>query len=220
MKISRNKGYQNKLKENYFEVIDTPLKAYFLGFLLTDGNVHNPKRKNRQSLIQIGLMLGDKYILEKFKNELDCDNKISEYNNGRRHECYFRMYSNKMANDLSKYGVVPNKTFLINNIPKVPQEYMPDLIRGIFDGDGTVYILKSNNKLRFGFYGTHNLVNSIVHYLNNLIDLPLNKITDKETVSFLTFGADRDIRNFYKYIYYNEDVFCLKRKREKFEKYI
>lgn len=38
--IERNNRYYNiNLKEDYFENIDTNDKAYFLGFLLTDGNI-------------------------------------------------------------------------------------------------------------------------------------------------------------------------------------
>lgn len=215
--LSRAKGYRNEFNHNYFEEINTASKAYFLGLLLTDGNVHEPKRQNRQKIIQIGLMIKDKYILEELKLELNSDNKIIEYNNNNRSECYFRVSSNKMANDLSQYGITPQKTFLIDKAPNISNEFLPDLIRGIFDGDGTVYILKSNNKLRFGFYGTHKLIEDVVNKLNNEINIPINKITDKATVSFITFGAKKDIVNFYNYIYYSKDVVCLLRKRNKFE---
>ena len=39
--IERNNIYHNKnLDENYWEIIDRYDKAYFLGFLITDGNVY------------------------------------------------------------------------------------------------------------------------------------------------------------------------------------
>lgn len=215
--LSRPRGHRNLFCDDYFHDINTSTKAYFLGLLLTDGNVHKPKRTNRQYVIQIGLKLEDKYILKKLKMELNSDNKIIEYIKDNRNECYFSVSSNKMAEDLSKYKIVPNKTFLIDGMPSIKKEFYPDLIRGIFDGDGTVYILKSNNKLRFGFYGTHKLIEDIINKLNIEINIPLNKITDKDTVSFITFGAKKDILNFYNYIYYSKDVICLTRKRKKFE---
>lgn len=219
--IARKGGHKNLIDHNYFETIDTPNKAYFLGLLLTDGNVHYDKRKfNRQPSIQISLKGEDVDILEKFKQELMADNKISIYTGDGRFECVFIVHSLKMAQDLEKYNIKPQKTFLIKKMPDVPKQYMRDLIRGIFDGDGTVYLLTKDNKLRFGFYGTHDLVEDVVNFLHDEIKLPLNKITDKETVSFITFGRIEQIKSFYNYIYYSTDVTCLKRKRDKFEKYL
>lgn len=219
--IARKKGHKNLIDHDYFENIDSPEKAYFLGLLLTDGNVHYDKRKaNRQPSIQIALKGEDIDILEKFKQELKADNKISVYTGDGRFECVFIVHSLKMAQDLEKYDIKPRKTFLINKMPNVPKQYTRDLIRGIFDGDGTVYILTKDEKLRFGFYGTHSLVQDIINFLHNEIELPLNKITDKETVSFITFGKTEQIKAFYNYIYYSTDVICLKRKRDKFEKYL
>lgn len=219
--IARKGGYKNLMDHNYFETIDTPDKAYFLGLLLTDGNVHYDKRQaNRQPSIQISLKGEDIDIIEKFKQEVKADNKISVYTGDGRFECVFIVHSLKMAQDLEKYDIKPQKTFLINKMPEVPRQYTRDLIRGIFDGDGTVYILTKDNKLRFGFYGTHNLVDDIINFLHCEINLPLNKITDKDTVSFITFGKMEQICSFYNYIYYSPDVTCLKRKRDKFEKYL
>ena len=219
--IARKAGHKNLINHSYFKNIDTPEKAYFLGLLLTDGNVHYDKRKeNRQPSIQIALKGEDIDILEKFKQELQTDNKISVYTGDGRFECVFIVHSLEMAQDLEKYDIKPRKTFLINKMPEVPKQYIRDLIRGIFDGDGTVYVLTKDKKLRFGFYGTHNLVQDIINFLHNEIGLPLNKITDKETVSLITFGKLEQIKAFYNYIYYSPEVTCLKRKRDKFENYL
>lgn len=219
--ITRKGGYKNLIDHNYFENINTPEKVYFLGLLLTDGNVHYDKRKaNRQPSIQIALKGEDVAILRKFRQELQSDNKISIYTGDGRFECVFIVRSLKMAQDLERYDIKPRKTFLINKMPNVPKQYMRDLVRGIFDGDGTVYILTKEQKLRFGFYGTHNLIQDIINFLHDEIGLPLNKITDKETVSFIAFGRSEQIKAFYNYIYYSSEVTCLKRKRDKFENYL
>lgn len=218
--ISRKRGYRNDINHDYFENIDTATKAYFLGLLLTDGNVHKYKREDRQKAIQISLKLEDKYIIETFKKELCSSRKISEYKKEKRNEACFSAISNKMADDLKKYDIVERKTFLINKIPEINSEFVPDLIRGIFDGDGTVYTLSKSGKLRFGFYGTYNLITDILYHLNTVIETPKNKVINKGTVSFVTFGKLKDINNFYNYIYYNKNIVCLKRKRVKFETYL
>lgn len=57
----------------YFEKIDSPEKAYWLGFLYADGCV----RKNGKSLIlEITLSKTDKLQLEKLRNVLSPNNVI------------------------------------------------------------------------------------------------------------------------------------------------
>lgn len=50
------------LNQEYFDVIDTQNKAYFLGFLYADGNV-----SKSNNAIQIGLESRDLHILESLK---------------------------------------------------------------------------------------------------------------------------------------------------------
>ena len=83
-----------------------------------------------------------------------------------------------------------------------------------------VFTLKKDGRLKFGFYGTYELVFDIVKLLVCELGLPDNKITNKGTVSFITFCRYKDIINFYNYIYYDQNVICLKRKKEKFDTYL
>ena len=96
------------------------------------------------------------------------------------------------------------------------------LIRGYFDGNGTVYTLNDKyDTLCFGFYGTHKIVKQIQNELIQKIGISNNKITDQKThnVSFSSYSKHKDINNFYNYIYKNAELFQ-KRKKEKFEKKI
>lgn len=65
------------IDDNYFDVIDTPNKAYALGIYYADGNVS--KNKNYFS---ISLQERDKDILDKLNHEFGGDRKLSlvEYN--------------------------------------------------------------------------------------------------------------------------------------------
>lgn len=218
MKISRNRGNINIIDHNYFKEINTCDKAYFLGLLLMDGNVINNRKKGNCWTIQISLIDKDKYILEKLKENVKSDNKVGSSNN----MCYFSMFSSKMASDLKKYGIIPRKSLVLEKLPNIEDKYMPDLIRGIFDANGSVYITNKNKKLHFSFYSTHSMLESIKDLLRNKLNFPNNKIIDqkKHKVSLMSFSAKKDIINFYNYIYYNEEVTCLKRKKDKFYKYL
>ena len=64
------------LDEYYFDNINSEAKAYFLGFIITDGNVFIPKDNNRQASISITQKSEDDYILKKFKEEIQTNTAI------------------------------------------------------------------------------------------------------------------------------------------------
>lgn len=215
---SRPRGVTTYFDKEYFRTIDTEAKAYYLGLLLTDGNVFKMKRKTDQYKIQLSLKYDDVDVVQKFKEELGATTKISHYNKNGRNECTFSVHSKEMAHDLSKYGLHERKTFEAELTNLVPKELYTHYIRGIFDGDGTVYIRSKTNQLVFGFYGTHKLVSQVKQYLIEQIGIRDNSIYDKDTVSFVTFTRKQDVINFYNLIYSNSH-FYLDRKKEVFEKY-
>lgn len=66
-----NNKVNHNINFNYFSKIDTEEKAYWLGFLFTDGSVRNNE-------IRFQLKAEDKYMIEKFKQCLNSDAKIQE----------------------------------------------------------------------------------------------------------------------------------------------
>lgn len=126
------------LKDNFFEVIDSEAKAYFLGLLFTDGNVFNNHKW--ETNISLEIHVKDKTVLDTLKELLNSEAKISYRKRENTEMVSFRIYSNKMAQDLSKYGIIPNKTKLTKHLPNnIPKEFIKDFIRGMIDGDGGMY---------------------------------------------------------------------------------
>lgn len=78
IKMKSNKEYRTKYSfdHNFFEIINTEEKAYWLGFMYADGNVR--KRKN-QSVIQI--KVNDHEIIEKFIKSINGNMSVSHYTN-------------------------------------------------------------------------------------------------------------------------------------------
>lgn len=209
--VNRPRGTVSDADKDYFSVIDTEAKAYYLGLLLTDGNVHKMKRNTDQYVIQIDLKSDDREIIEKFKAEIHSTNKIRVYQNNNRNECLFGICSTKMAHDLMDKGVFPNKSFEAELNYDIPPELFRHYIRGIFDGDGTVFV--SKDKLRFGFYGTHKLVSQIQKWMGEQIGISQNKVFDKPTVSFVIYQKKIDVLNFYN-LMYKDANFYLRRKKK------
>lgn len=198
---------------NYFDDIDTEKKAYFLGLIISDGCVMD------NNTINLGLSIEDSYLIEEFGKEIGFTGKyyIRERKKPKKDGTLGRMFvirfiSKQMAESLSKYGVIPRKTgyeYLPDNID---ERFMPALIRGIFDGDGTVYMSKY---LRFGFYGSHRLCEQILEYFN----FEGISVFDKKSVS--TFITQRVIyvQRFYNIIYNNATIY-MTRKKIKFDNHM
>ena len=159
--------------ERFFEKIDSEEKAYFLGLLISDGNVFKDKT-GRQASISITLDLNDEYILQKFKEVLNVNTSISKDGRG----CgQIAIRSNLMADDLKQYGVVPRKSY-ITYLPKINDIYMSHLIRGILDGDGSILAKLSSKQdghnrylHSISFCGSHQLMEDIANYLYNHLNL-------------------------------------------------
>ena len=68
--------------ENYFENIDTPAKAYFLGLMYADGYISHTNYIRKDGTIRICYIMSislqekDKTILEKFREELKRSNNL------------------------------------------------------------------------------------------------------------------------------------------------
>lgn len=170
-KYPKAKLYNPNLNENFFENIDSESKAYYLGLLISDGNVFK-EDSGRQASISITLDDNDKYILEKFKNELNTNTSI---NSDGRGCSQIAVRSNKMADDLAKLGIVPRKSYY-TYLPNIDKKYMNHLIRGIFDGDGSITAKESHGSSNgylhaFSFCGSEQLMKDLSEYLFTTLKL-------------------------------------------------
>lgn len=197
-------GHASRIKHHdYFHVIDTAKKAYFLGLMIADGCVTRDSRRQRSVAVAMMLKADDGYLLEELERELGSNRPSVCITN--RNEAQFRLNSEQMAEDLAQHGVIERKTFH-SYLPTLDDHLMVHLIRGIFDGDGSVYVGRpsGNNKqsyLKFSIYGTTLLCQQLRDYLHATIGLADNKVYEKETVSFISYARNSDLHAFYDYIY-------------------
>lgn len=221
-KYTKAKLNNPNMKEHFFQEINEEAKAYFLGLLISDGNVFKDNT-GRQASISITLDLKDEYMLEKFKEVLQINTSVGHDGRG----CgQIAVRSNIMAEDLAKYGVVPRKSYN-TYLPLISKEMMPHLIRGIFDGDGSI-IAKPNpsndGHNRFlhsiSFCGTHQLMEDISNYiLENLgIKTAVYDYKDRN-LSELKIQNINNIAKFGYWIYRNSTIF-LNRKKDIFNDFL
>lgn len=204
--------------EDFFENIDNEYKAYYLGFLTADGNVYlrNKENKNNKPCIRMELNNKDRYILEKFKKVLNLDLDIHDT---RKNCCKITMHSKKMFDDLSKYGIVPNKTKHEKFIILDNEDMMNHYIRGFFDGDGwctntTSHGKRKGSKKCIGFVGNYIFLNDLSHYLNMILDTNLNKIIERQGCSMLLYSSKKDTTAIIDYMYNNSNVYLIRKYNE------
>lgn len=124
------------IDENYFDVIDTPNKAYILGFLYADGaNTSNYDRP--RYCVSICLKQDDYKILEAIRDEIgysEAPIKLKQY--GKTPTAKLDICNKHIVLRLHELGIIPNKTFTIKFPEWLSQNLYSHFIRGYFDGDG------------------------------------------------------------------------------------
>ena len=232
----RKSGYSTIIDNiDYFEQINTESRAYIVGLLVADGSVGI---YNNKYTIQISLIEEDSYLLEHMIREIGLKIKVKnidkeeisiEYRKltksirtipgtNTHNQKRISFISKKIFDDLSRYGIVPNKTFNERFPTNIPDHLMKHFIRGFFDGDGTVYFYRKNKCMKFGFYAQTEFLTDLQKYLVDYICLSNNKIYIKPSISFNSWSKPTDIKAFYEYIYSDATIY-MKRKKEKFDKY-
>lgn len=131
--------------------------AYVLGFIAADGNICRNKRGANFFTLQIT----DKDILYEIRRVLGSDHRISEKRVSPKHQTRYRLQigSKEMCDDLRILGMKENKTFTMV-LPKVPEKYLFDFVRGYFDGDGNVWVGKMNKDRKTPHYAIQTVFTS------------------------------------------------------------
>lgn len=148
----RSTGPHTKINidEAFFASIDTPEKAYWLGFIAADGYV---KRHSGGGLVlQIKLSRKDESHLNLFKTQILSEHRITRGFStsnitGRTYQwSSLRIVRKSIVTDIWRHGVTANKSADLR-LPGLPEPLLVHFIRGYFDGDGCWY--KHRHQLSF-----------------------------------------------------------------------
>lgn len=129
IKPKRRQTRLHSLNYGYFEKIDSPSKAYILGYLFADGYVESSGRG-----FTIRLHKQDIETLELIKQELEYTGNITHI--PAKNQVQLTICSQYVIEGLSKWGFIRNKTKVLT-FPSI-KEHIPHFIRGYFDGDGSI----------------------------------------------------------------------------------
>jgi DNA-binding transcriptional regulator WhiA len=218
--VVTNRRYN--VNHNYFEVIDTEDKAYWLGFLYADGCVRKTKSGSQ---VVLKLSQKDEDHLNLFKKNIESEHKVDHHRNNTvskkgipsfSDNCIIRINSIKLVEDLIKQGCTPKKTFTIDK-PTIDEKFYKDFIRGYYDGDGNFfYSEKTKMSVITIVCASENFRAFLIDVISKIPNIgKIHEDKKKYTIKIVNIVG---IMNFLDYIYENSNIH-LNRKKEYYEKY-
>lgn len=209
------KSRQYLVNDSFFEELDSPIKAYLLGWIYSDGCVFAYEEKNYYGF-SIKLQKKDAYILEFFKEQLESDSIIHDEEYNGRVYSFLKIGSKKIYNDLLQYGLFPRKTHYLTYPFDLDMDHRA-FILGIFEGDGSTSVpIKSTISPIISFTGTQALLNGIQDIICNKTGIPKNTKPKlrKNTTYELRFEGFNIVRTVRDWLYSWEPSLFLTRKKE------
>jgi len=212
VKIKTKEESATKLSADFgfFDSIDTEEKAYWLGFMYADGSI---KRRN-----YVQLALVEPEPLEAFKSALSAEHPVKREKNDRgkfnkpTDVMYFLRIGNaRLARALLAQGCLAKKPARVFPTPQqVPSALLPHFVRGLFDGDGSLYYNTGKNKV-YGALSIHPLLGvGLIQHLHDVLGIELAMHNDK-TIKCITFCYDK-LRVVLDYMYKNCTVALARKK--------
>ena len=203
--------------EHIFDCIDSPEKAYWLGFLYADGHIHTNRNK-----VSLCLCEKDKNHLEKFRNFIQAKRFCSIRQhitklNGKSYINYkISCGSKHLKETLISLGCVPKKSLIIT-FPKLDIftnfNFVYDFIRGYVDGDGCLYFTPKGN-LNIEIIGTPEFLMGIKQiFPNKFSNLLGDKRWTEKTKRIVSCGYNSQ---FVSDILYKNATIYLDRKYKKY----
>lgn len=204
--LKGNDKQQRLCKHNPFKKQDE-MSEYYLGLLLTDGNINYSSKRKR---IRLSLNERDGYLIEKFLEWAAPEARITKTLQ-KINDSY--MWSASITNEealnfLERAGNFHNKSFEAKLY--IPITY--HILRGIIDGDGGVY-KQNSTAVKFSVCGKSlTLIKQIEYFLTKEGYSPV--IYEWNKLYYIQITKVEEVLKLGQLLYNNAHIFC-KRKYEK-----
>ena len=192
----KESSFKYLVNDHYFKNWSEEM-AYFLGLLAADGYV-----RKQNNYFSINLIEKDIHIIECMKKAMGYEGPIYKLNkkDGQNQAC-LRIASIEMVEDLESLGLSGHKTYDLDWIKNLPEKYVSHFVRGIFCGDGCIYINEENQAVGASIVGTHKLTENIKNHYNNKFNNKLGSLEPKGNVQNLVFNGKYNALEFLNWIY-------------------
>ena len=179
---SKSKAHQTyDICDNYFTKIDTPDKAYWIGFIVADGSI---EKMCDSWVLSISLKESDRDHLLKFRKALSSTHPIKKYR-----AAYKIAIGNKtIGSDLVRHGIMPNKWQVVQPL-KIEEHLLPHYWRGVFDGDGCIDFPEPHRmRLRLTM-GSKGMVDGFSLWANDVCDGRIRSSVLHERETLYVYGT-------------------------------
>lgn len=188
--------------------------AYITGLITSDGNLSSNGRG-------MTFVSKDVQLIKTFTECLGISPKVSLKKSGfnPNKKYYFVQFTDiNFYNFLLSIGLTPRKSLTLGPL-KIPQKYFVDFARGCFDGDGSIYSYMdprwANSHMFYISYASASKL--FIHWFrdqfSNLVGIH-GHISMTRNMLQLRFAKKESLVLIRK-MYYNKQIPCLERKREK-----
>ena len=197
IEIKQKQGFLTNCDTSYFKEINTPHKAYLLGFITADGSIIGAK-EYEPNCCALEVEDKDKEVLEFAKSQINPDAALTPCYYNSKHNFKVSFNSKELCSDLSKYGIIRNKSKIIKEVPinLIPKNLLPFYFRGLIDGDGCVH-----KRGAISIYsGSEEFIKSVQDIL--VTEIGVKKLgIYKGTTYFISWAAREDREKLYHYLY-------------------
>lgn len=185
----------------FFCKVDSHVKAYWLGFLLADGYITRNCR-----LVAVEIQRRDRDHLVQMATDVLFNGPIADTTRVRNGRTYaaskLSLCSRNLAEDLLMKGWREFKERGETGILQVRESLIPSLIRGLWDGDGSLVMDKG--QLSFTFIDAHKEVSErvqkIIRDALGLNTVKVRKATKRGTAWVFRYGGNRQVQRIMRWV--------------------
>ena len=190
-----------------FDKIDTPEKAYALGFILADGCIE------QNDIVEVSVALKDKEVIDFISNTINSSVFVDNtYDKKQRR--FPKARTNKKIKDITKF--TSGRAKADRHYPRIKKDLERYLLLGLFDADGCITwgIRKDRNRIwqKVSFTSQLHLLEGVQQHLFNIGITTKLRPKNKEKCYIIEFANKKDVLKFLDYIYPNDDFIILQRK--------
>lgn len=165
---TRPRNNPSQVKRDFFQIIDTDEKAYWLGFLAADGTVYIG---GRQHTVCLDLQPRDLLWLERFRDTIAPGAAITRH--GSR-SYSVSIGSQELVHDLVRLGITPRKS---NTLawPRIPEPFVTPFLLGYSDGDGSFTPRSGCRDYQWLLLGTLDFLHTARDYIQRYAEVKLKE---------------------------------------------
>lgn len=202
-------SYQTGWDRDIFKEIDTPEKAYWIGFIMADGCIHIQNMETMRGHFSIDIGGNDVKHLYKFSHFVEAQEEIVQHTTHSitgNDLVHIQLCCAATLRDLYNLGLRPNKS---GKETWIETPFPADFIRGCYDGDG--YIKK--NLTNIGLVGSYDLLSKIQQVFLQELGVEPKTIGKHGTIYRIEYTSLSDRQKIANYLWYDGCV-SLDRKQE------